>query len=86
MSVIDKIAKEKLVGYFVILWGVSFLFNGISGLVFDIMNMINSGVFQLSALVSMINFSIVIGSFLNILMGIVLVVLGFKMLRAKDSS
>jgi predicted Kef-type K+ transport protein len=86
MSVIDKISKEKLIGYFAVLWGVSFLLNGVSGLVFNIRDMVNSEVFQLSALVSTINISIVIGSFLDMLMGIVLVVLGFKILKAKGSS
>ncbi|NHV98769.1 MAG: hypothetical protein HA496_03885 [Thaumarchaeota archaeon] len=86
MSVIDKISKEKLIGYFAVLWGVSFLLNGVSGLVFNIRDMVNSEVFQLSALASTINISIVIGSFLDMLMGIVLVVLGFKILKAKGSS
>jgi len=33
-DIVEKLSKEKLVGYFLILWGATFFFNAISGLVY----------------------------------------------------
>jgi len=33
-DIVEKLSKEKLVGYFLILWGASFFFNAISGLAY----------------------------------------------------
>jgi hypothetical protein len=33
-EIVEKLSKEKLVGYFLILWGASFFFNAISGLAY----------------------------------------------------
>ena len=33
-NVVEKLSKEKIVGYFLILWGASFFFNAVSGLIY----------------------------------------------------
>jgi thiamine transporter ThiT len=33
-DIVERLSKEKIVGYFLILWGASFFFNAISGLIY----------------------------------------------------
>lgn len=79
-EVLKKLSKEKLVGYFLILWGLSsFLINGL----FSITYFAGS---QYQTLYGAVSSSVgVIANLISIAAGIVLIILGYKMSFVKPS-
>ena len=81
MKIIDKISKEKLAGYFAILWGASFILTGISNVSYYA-TLASSIELQMTGLLfGIMTFTGIAGILLDFAMGIVLVVLGFKLIR-----
>ena len=70
----ERLAKEKIVGYFLIAWGASFLFNAISGLMYYA----TYG----SYFNSQMAFGL-LGDLTNLAIAALLVILGLKVLRIK---
>ena len=70
-SSLDKLSKEKLVGYFLMLWGVSFFLSGLSGFAYYSQSVIGEANIFVG----------ILSSLLSIGMGIILVVLGYKIIN-----
>jgi hypothetical protein len=71
-NILDKFSKQKLFGYFLLLWGAYFFFNAISGLTYELGHTAYYGGAELAldVLVDIIGLGI----------GAVLAMLGFKVL------
>ncbi len=73
---LEKLSKEKLLGYFFILLGISFLVDGIGTIAYSSVNQL-----QLIQSLSVGYMSLIFGPILSIGMGIILVLLGYKIIK-----
>ncbi len=78
---LKKLSKEKLLGYFFILWGLSFLISGLNLVPFYLAGGYIQAL-QLLEFSSVTYISLgIFGSLLSILMGITLILLGYKVIK-----
>ncbi|MBN2334856.1 hypothetical protein JXL21_04805 [Candidatus Bathyarchaeota archaeon] len=66
LGALNKLGNEKLIGYFLMLWGLSFILGGLGGLTYAGYYGVLSSIFH------------VLGSILDIPSGIILIIVGRK--------
>ena len=73
-DIVENLSKEKLVGYFLILWGATFFFNAISGLAYYATY---GGYFSAQMVFS------ILGDLTGLAIAALLIMLGLKVLQIK---